>query len=194
MIKMTEQIDSNETNQSIKNEMEHQIKEHNLNRRWDLWYHDPNNHDYSRESYINLGTIDTIEKFWHYYYQLKLTQLQNSMFFLMLNGVFPTWEDTLEGGFWSFKIDKKDISQAWTKLSIHLLIDDFIQNSEYKDEIIGISISPKKTFLILKIWLNNDKIHDKIQINPNLPFVKIDEILYRSHQETKEKEGQYKQQ
>ena len=33
------------------------------------------------------------------------------MFFLMLNGVFPTWEDTLEGGFWSFKIDKKDIPE-----------------------------------------------------------------------------------
>ena len=41
---------------------------HYLNRQWDLWYHDPNNSDYSLSSYINLGTLDTIEKFWHYYY------------------------------------------------------------------------------------------------------------------------------
>ena len=54
---------------------------HYLNRKWDLWYHDPNNTCYTLESYIKLGTIDTIESFWNYFYQLKLTQLQNGMFF-----------------------------------------------------------------------------------------------------------------
>jgi hypothetical protein len=172
---------------------------HYLNRQWDLWYHDPNNQDYSHESYINIGTINTIEKFWHYYHQLKLTQLQNGMFFIMLQGVFPTWEDNLAGGFWSFKIDKKEISHAWTKLSIYLLADNFIENEsedyqQLKSEIIGISISPKKTFSILKVWINNDAVHTKIKINPELPYLKSEELMYRSHIETKEKEEQMKQQ
>ncbi len=188
-IKINETVKENETK---KEEL------HYLNRQWDLWYHDPNNSDYSLNSYINIGTIDTIERFWHYFHQLKLTQLQNGMFFIMLKGVYPTWEDNLQGGFWSFKIDKKEISQAWTKLSIYLLADNFIDETdtdEYhqlKKEIIGISISPKKTFSILKVWLNNDTLHKKIKLKNDLPFVNIEETMYRSHVETKEKEGQIK--
>ena len=187
-----ELIEQQET-PKIKDNIESNNKLHYLNRQWDLWYHDPNNHDYSLASYINLGTLDTIEKFWHYYYQLKLTQLQNGMFFIMLKGVLPTWEDNLKGGFWSYKIDKKEISQAWTKLSIYLLSDNFVENSLFKDEIIGISISPKKTFSILKVWLNDDKLKEQVVIKKDLPYIKNEEPIYRSHIETKEKEEQMKQ-
>jgi hypothetical protein len=171
---------------------------HLLNRKWNLWYHDPNNPSYTLDSYINLGVLDSIESFWHYFYQLKLTQLQNGMFFLMLNGILPTWEDNLQGGFWSFKIDKKEIAQAWTKLSIHLLSDNFVENYDdditkknaFNDEIIGISISPKKTFSILKVWINDDKVHNEIKLNHDLPYINNEDPIYRSHLETKEKEDQ----
>jgi hypothetical protein len=179
-------------------ELEVEAELHYLNRQWDLWYHDPNNNDYSLASYINLGTLDTIEKFWHYYYQLKLTQLQNGMFFLMVKGVLPTWEDNLKGGCWSYKIDKKEISQAWTKISIHLLSDNFVEkddnNPELNNEIIGISISPKKTFSILKVWVNNDSQHEKVKIIDDLPFIKNETPIYRSHIETKQKEEEIKSQ
>lgn len=165
-----------------------------LNRNWVLWYHDPNNMDYTLASYINLGLIKSIEGFWHYYNQLKHIQLQNGMFFLMLEGVLPTWEDTINGGFWSYKIDKKDIVQAWTKLSIFMLSDNFVDKNEngdkLDDEIIGISISPKKTFTILKVWLKNDLLKDKVKINNEIPFIKNEEPIYRSHLETKKKEEQ----
>jgi hypothetical protein len=165
-----------------------------LNRNWILWYHDPNNMDYSLSSYINLGLIKSIEGFWHYYNQLKHIQLQNGMFFLMLEGVLPTWEDTINGGFWSYKIDKKDIVQAWTKLSIFMLSDNFVDVNENGDkldnEIIGISISPKKTFTILKVWLNNDSLKEQVKINTEIPFIKNEEPIYRSHLETKKKEEQ----
>ncbi len=179
-------------------ELEVEAELHYLNRQWDLWYHDPNNNDYSLASYINLGTLDTIEKFWHYYYQLKLTQLQNGMFFLMVRGVLPTWEDNLKGGFWSYKIDKKEISQAWTKISIHLLSDNFVvkdeNHPELNDEIIGISISPKKTFSILKVWICNDTQHENVKIMDDLPFIKNETPIYRSHIETKQKEEEIKSQ
>ena len=166
---------------------------HYLNRKWNLWYHDPNNNCYTLESYLNLGCIETIEAFWQYYYQIKALQIQNGMFFLMLEGVKPTWEDNLEGGSWSYKIDKKDISQAWTKLSIFLLADNFINqnlDSNLNKEIVGISISPKKTFSIFKLWINNHNLKDEIKFNTELPFLKDDEALYRSHLEIKIKEDQ----
>ena len=169
------------------------IKLHYLNRKWVLWYHDPNNTSYTIDSYINLGTIDTIESFWHYYYQLKLTQLQNGMFFLMADGTKPTWEDNMKGGAWSFKIDKKDISQAWTKLSIQLLSDNWIEadpKSSLHNQLNGIFISPKKTFTILKLWINDHKMKEQIKFKKDLPFLEESEVMYRSHQETKIKEEQ----
>ncbi len=164
---------------------------HYLNRKWDLWYHDPNNTCYTLDSYIKLGCIDTIESFWHYYYQLKLIQLQNGMFFLMSDGTKPTWEDNLEGGSWSYKIDKKDIAQAWSKLSIHLLSNNFVDNetsSLLHNEVVGIAISPKKTFSIFKLWIKDDKVKDQLKFKDDLPFLKGEEPMYRSHHETKEKE------
>jgi hypothetical protein len=161
-----------------------------LSRNWNLWYHDPNNQSYTLDSYINLGKIETIEDFWHYYHYLKLIQIQGSMFFLMLEGVNPLWEDTIDGGSWSYKIDKKEIQQSWTRLSIHLLSDTFL-DSDNKDELIGISISPKKTFSILKVWIRNDKIKDEIQIKEDLPYLKNEIPMYRSHLEVKEKEKEY---
>lgn len=166
---------------------------HYLDRKWDLWYHDPNNNCYTLDSYIKLGCIDTIETFWHYYYQLKLSQLQNGMLFLMTEGTVPTWEDNLEGGSWSYKIDKKDIPQAWSKLSVYLLSNNFVENSDNNssslyNEVVGISISPKKTFSIFKLWVKDDKVHEQLKFRNDLPFIKHEESLYRSHMDTKEKE------
>lgn len=171
---------------------------HYLNRKWDLWYHDPNNTCYTLESYIKLGTIDTIESFWNYFYQLKLTQLQNGMFFLMSEGIKPTWEDNIKGGSWSYKIDKKDIAQAWTKLSVHLLSDNFIKKDELKldlhNQMVGISISPKKTFSIFKIWVDDHDMHEYIKILDDVPFLKDETPMYRSHEEVKIKEEMIRQQ
>ena len=171
---------------------------HYLNRKWDLWYHDPNNTCYTLESYIKLGTIDTIESFWNYFYQLKLTQLQNGMFFLMHEGVKPPWEDNIKGGSWSYKIDKKDIAQAWTKLSVHLLSDNFIEENEahpnLPTQMVGISISPKKTFSIFKVWIDNHVMQPYIKIIEALPFLQDETPMYRSHEEVKAKEEMIRQQ
>jgi hypothetical protein len=116
------------------------------------------------------------------------------MLFLMNEGTLPTWEDNLEGGSWSYKIDKKDIAQAWSKLSVHLLSNNFVddgtetnQDSLYK-EVVGISISPKKTFSIFKLWVKDDNVHEQLKFRNDLPFIKHEESMYRSHMETKEKE------
>lgn len=165
-----------------KNEQEHQFKDV-----WDLWYHDPNNNDYSLESYIKISSLNSIEQFWRCYYQLKPFQLQNGMFFLMFNGVKPTWEDTIEGGSWSYKIDKKEIHQAWNKLSVYMISENFLNDVKYNDQIIGISISPKKTFSILKLWIKNSLLKDQIKLNEKIPYLKNEDPIFRSHLEIKEK-------
>ena len=54
------------------------------------------------------------------------------------------------------KIQKGNIIEYWTELSIFLFIDDLIINNKNKSKtknsniINGLSISPKKTFCIIK--------------------------------------------
>lgn len=165
-------------------------KEHPINHKWVLWYHDPNS-PYSANSCQTIGDFQTIEDFWRYYYQLKSSQLQNGMFFLAQDGYYPSWEENIDGGSWSFKIDKKEISQAWTKLSIHLVSENLLEVSTDRslyDEMICLSISPKKTFSIFKVWIKDDSRKDQLNFKDDLPYLNFDEAVYRTHKEIYQKE------
>ena len=81
------------------------------------------------------------------------------------------------GGCWSFKIPKGNILKYWTELSIYLLGE----NVTKKDRIInGISISPKKTFCIIKIWNNNKEKNDKKLLNTKMD-IPFDSCIYKQH-------------
>ncbi len=167
-------------------------KEHPINRTWVLWYHDPNS-SYSKDSCDIIGSFKNVEDFWRFYYQLKPSQLQNGMFFLAIEGYYPSWENNIDGGSWSFKIDKKEISHAWTKLSIHLISENFLkfENTSVKDlynEIICISISPKKTFSIFKVWIKDDSKKDLLVFRKDLPYLNHEEAVYRTHKDIYQKE------
>jgi hypothetical protein len=166
---------------------------HPINRKWVLWYHDPNS-PYDDNSCDIIGSFNSVEDFWRYYYQLKPSQLQNGMFFLALEGYYPSWEDNIDGGSWSFKIDKKEISHAWTKLSINLISENFLKKHDKKlyDEIICISISPKKTFSIFKVWIKDDSKKDLVVFKDDLPYLNKDEAVYKTHKDIYQKEVERK--
>ena len=76
------------------------------------------------------------------------------MLFIMRDNIKPMWEadENKEGGSMSFKIYKKDIYDAWIQLVINLISENLLKESKHFNKINGISISPKKTFSIMKIW------------------------------------------
>lgn len=150
-----------------------------LNDTWILWYHDPNDLNWDIKSYKNVAEIQTIEEFWNTYAYLENNVIENSMFFFMRKGINPLWEDpkNINGGCWSFKIPKGNILKYWTELSIYLLGE----NVTKKDRIInGISISPKKTFCIIKIWNNNKEKNDKKLLNTKMD-IPFDSCIYKQH-------------
>jgi hypothetical protein len=164
-------------------------QEHPINHKWVLWYHDPNS-PYSNNSCDTIGSFNNVEDFWRFYYQLKPSQLQNGMFFLTLDGYYPSWEDNIDGGSWSFKIDKKEISHAWTKLSIHLISENFLKSSDTTlyDQMICISVSPKKTFSIFKVWIKDDSKKNLLIFKDDLPYLNQEEAVYRTHKDIYQKE------
>ena len=79
------------------------------------------------------------------------------MIFIMRNNITPLWEDekNKEGACLSYKIHNKLIFNIFKKVSI-LLMGETLVDENFRSLINGISISPKKNYVILKIWLNNN--------------------------------------
>lgn len=155
---------------------------HFLNENYLLYFHDPFDDNWSKESYKLLHKIDTIENYW------KITKLIEDktdigMFFLFREYIFPLWDDPLNinGGALSMKILKTDSYLVWEDLSSKFVSDNLLKekNLDLAELVNGISLSPKKTFCIIKIWIKSEEIN-----NPEL-FDIIPKyhgkIIYKKH-------------
>ena len=160
-----------------------------LSNSWTLWYHDANDKNWDLNSYKNLYEFNTIDDCWRLINTMTkhYNNYSNDMLFIMRNKndkhIYPMWEDknNKKGGYWSFKIEKKDLNEIWIH-TILLLIGEniLIDNKLNYNNINGISISPKKNNCILKIWNNNNKINDISKLN-KINSLDYDNILYKSH-------------
>ena len=176
-------------------------KYNKLNSCWNLWYHNPNNNNWELDSYQDFIFFTTIEEFWNIYKgDIKMDNkdltkdqnpdnsnyiteflIQNGMFFMMRDSTKPIWEDDQNcmGGCWSYKVDKKNVYRVWIELSAKIIAEDTVDDENW-DLINGISISPKKTFSIIKIWVSKN-IQD---IKPNVDDIYIlnsADVIYRAH-------------
>ena len=155
------------------------MNDYNLKSKWVLWYHSLKNKSWDNKSYIKVIEIKSLLEYKLLEDIMKLNHLQNGMFFLMKNDIFPTWEDPKNrmGGCISFKYDN-NILNEWLKILLVCITDDL---SEYNNEINGLSISPKKEFNIIKVWIKDDKKDYRILIKEYEPFMKLDKCIYKKH-------------
>ena len=89
-----------------------------LNDNWVLWYHNPNDTNWDISSYKVISKITTIDEYWNTYEFIKNNIIENSMLFIMREGIQPLWEDpkNIDGGCWSFKITKGNIKNIGKNL------------------------------------------------------------------------------
>lgn len=130
------------------------MSEYKLQSQWILWNHGLNDKSWTNDSYKNIFTFNNLNDIKIYNDNLDLLQLQNSMYFLMREDIFPTWEDSnnKNGCCASYKIPSNDIVNIWYKCIQNILCENLHKNKDNYDIINGISISPKKEFNIIKIW------------------------------------------
>lgn len=144
------------------------VEQNFLNDSWSLRFHDPFDNDWSKRSYKPLYEISTIQNYWEVNELLK-DKMEMGMFFLFRENVFPLWDDenNAEGGALSMKILKTDAYNCWLDLTIKMLSENLIKE-KYRDLtylINGISVVPKKTFCILKIWVKTTELKEPEKFN-----------------------------
>lgn len=156
------------------------MNEYNLKNKWVLWYHSLKNKSWDNKSYIKVIEIKSLYDYKLLEDIMRINHLQNGMFFLMKNDIFPTWEDPKNrmGGCISFKYDN-NILNEWLKILLVCITENL---SEYNNEINGLSISPKKEFNIFKVWIKDDKKDYRILIKEYEPFMKLDKCIYKKHE------------
>jgi len=134
------------------------MNHYQLNTNWCLWYHSINDTNWKKNSYKNLYTLKNLYDIKSLNDTIGKIHLQNGMFFLMRENIFPTWEDpdNREGCCISFKISSNILKEEWDSIMNLVLIEDILKDKENSEYLNGISISPKKEFNIIKLWLRGD--------------------------------------
>ena len=138
-------------------QMEKSHEKHNLSDKWVLWAHLPHDTNWSLKSYIKICKIENAEDIIALNNSLPDQLIKNCMLFLMRDNILPMWEDpkNCDGGCFSFKIVNKNVASVWKEIS-YLLTGDVLSNDQaLLNNITGLTVSPKKSFCILKIWMNN---------------------------------------
>jgi len=130
---------------------------HPLNSEWCLWAHMPHNTDWSVNSYINISTFKTAEDAIAITETLTDVLVKNCMLFVMKKNIAPVWEDpqNRNGGFFSYKISNKIVYEVWKKLTYALVGETVCPEYMHFRLVSGISVSPKKDFCIIKIWMSS---------------------------------------
>ena len=130
---------------------------HVLSDKWTLWAHLPHNTDWSLKSYIPIFTFTTLEETIAITESLPPTLVENCMLFMMRKGITPMWEDkrNRDGGCFSYKVLNKNVANAWSELTYRVVGNSVCNAVPFVNSVTGITISPKKNFCIIKIWLGD---------------------------------------
>jgi hypothetical protein len=130
---------------------------HRLAQSWKMYAHLPHDIDWSLKSYKEIYEITTVEGAIAVTETLPEVLVKNCMLFIMKNNIKPIWEDpkNRQGGSFSYKVSNKNVCEVWRDLT-YALVGETISNQEsFVANVTGITISPKKNFCIIKIWMSN---------------------------------------
>jgi len=141
---------------------------HLLSDKWTLWAHLPHDTDWSINSYQKIMTFNTLEELVSLNDVIPESVVKKCMLFIMRADVMPVWEDlnNVKGGCFSFKVNCKFIHSTWTNLGYSLVGNTVTENPELRKSINGITVSPKKAFCIIKIWMRNCEEQSISKFNP----------------------------
>jgi len=145
---------------------------------WKLYFHDPSNPSWQVKDYILLATIRSWEDYWNVMYGISDAQFEQGGFFFMKDEFLPLYEhySNKKGGTYQIQISQTDGYRKIFDVYSIAMIQGLI-TKDTKNPIVGVTISLKRGFYILKLWNINAKEYYHIEDIHN--FVKpSSSILY----------------
>jgi hypothetical protein len=156
---------------------------HKLKYKWNLWAHLPQDPDWTVKSYKKIYQFKTVEEAIAITESLPADLVKNCMLFIMRDGVTPMWEDpkNRNGGCFSYKVSNKNVFEVWRDLTYVLIGESISTNSVFVNSVTGITISPKKNFCIVKIWMTNCDHQNPVIVTSEVRNLTPQGCLFKKH-------------
>ena len=156
---------------------------HKISTNWTIWAHMPQDSDWSLNGYIKINTLKNIEDSITLMEIIPEVLIKYSMLFIMKENINPLWEDkcNINGGAFSYKVSNKNVLNVWKKLFYALIGNTISNNIEVIHNITGITISPKKNFCVIKIWMKDYTIQNPDVINSEIIGLNPQGCIFKKH-------------
>jgi hypothetical protein len=170
------------TNSVMAVSTEQEMPLHELFDKWVLWAHLPHDTNWTVQSYTRILGFNTAEDAVAIMERTPEVVIKNCMLFLMRSHINPVWEDPANkgGGCFSFKVPNRSVVTAWRQLCYAIVGGSISTDSEMYGAICGATISPKKAFCIVKIWMT-DCAHMNPRVLTTISGLCIDGCIFKKH-------------
>ena len=160
-----------------------ETKIHPLENTWKIWAHLPHNTDWSLTSYKCIYTFTSMEDVIAISETLPEILVKNCMLFIMKDGIAPVWEDVNNrgGGCFSYKVPNKSVYSVWKDLTYSLTGETLTSNASFMKNVNGITISPKKNFCIIKIWMKTCEYQNPAVVTGDVKGITPQGCLFKKH-------------
>ena len=161
-------------------------KSHELENKWCLWSHCPHDPDWSVTSYTKICDFVDVESTISITSILPENMIKSCMLFLMKDGILPIWEDAKNraGGCFSYKVSNHHIIEVWKDLTYALVGRSISNDVSFINAISGLTISPKKNFCIIKIWMENCANQNPMAVTNEIKNLNPNGCLFKKHAPT----------
>lgn len=147
---------------------------------WTLYYHDTQDQNWSEDSYKRVAKFIDYKTLWAAVNSIGVEKFNNGMWFFMRDPHPPLWENhmNIRGGSYCIKVSMNLSFDIFQRYMAAATLDE-VSKRPVENSIVGISISPKKGFHIIKVWNHNGKNSDVKDLALLDESLKAHEILYR---------------
>ena len=152
-----------------------------LSNEWTLWSHLPHESDWSINGYKVISKFHTVGTTVGVCKLIPPILIQTSMLYLMKNNIKPIWEDShnRRGGSFSYQIPSNVVVELWRRLCYALAGNTLSSNEACMATITGITVSPKRKFCIIKIWMSGREFQDPNIITNAIPGLSPQGCLFK---------------
>jgi len=150
--------------------------------KWVLWAHLPHDTDWTLSSYKKIMNVTSVEEMLSLYSAIPEKLVKNCMLFLMRSSIGPTWEDPAnrDGGCFSFKVPNNSVCGVWKRLSYTLVGETLAKDQDLLALINGVTVSPKRAFCIIKIWLKGCSMQNPAKLT-EIHGLNIHGCIFKKH-------------
>ena len=153
---------------------------------WTLYFHEPEDKTWTPESYKRICPVASWEALGSVLREMGPHRTVNGMMFAMRGDTSPLWENkaNIRGGSYCIKVSRQGSMEAYQRYLAAAALG--IASTDPANIIVGVTMSPKKGFCIIKLWNANAKaFHNPADVATLHEEVKAEEILYRPHTDQK---------